>query len=251
MKRAAASLILSLAAFGAQAHPHHDGKLQCEMHSDYTMRMHGKAFVFTSDRDAARHVALGGGRLFVNGDEVRLTPADRERVRRYEAELNRMVPQVQEVVAEATDIAFTALTEVARGFAGNGGQVTVARLERARRDVRADLARRPILITNDDIGDRIIEPLVSEYVPVIAGNAVRETLAVAFSGDARRARDYERRVSRMGSEIERKVDKRAEALEPKVESLCASTRELDRIEDGLALRLADGEPLDLLRTSSR
>jgi hypothetical protein len=250
MKRLAALLLLTLAAAGAQAHPHgRDGKLQCEVRSDYTMRMHGKAFVFTSEREAARHIALGGGRLFVNGEEVRLTPADRERVRQYEAELNRLVPQVQEVVAEATDIAFTALAEVARGFSSDGGQVTVARLEQARREVRADLARKPILINSDDIGERVIQPLVSEYVPVIAGNAVRDTLSVVFSADQRKARDYERRMSRMGSEIERKVDKRAEALEPKVESLCASTRELDRIEDGLALRLADGEPLDLLRTS--
>lgn len=251
MKRIAALLLLSFAAAGAQAHPHgKDKHLHCEIRSDYQMRMNGQAFVFTSRTNDARHVAIGGGRLFVNGEEVRLSAQDRDQIRRYEAELNRMVPRIQHVVAEATDIAFTALTEVARGFSGDGGTATVARLQAAHREVRADLKRKPVTLFNEDeIGERIIEPLISEYVPVIAGGAVRSTLAVVFSGDEKKANDFERRMERMGDEIERKVERRAEALEPMVESLCESTRELDRIEQGLALRLEDGERLDLMRTS--
>ena len=250
MKHVAALLLLSLAAAGAQAHPHgKDKHLECEIRSDYQMHMHGKAFVFTSRTNDVSHVAIGGGRLFVNGDEVRLSAQDRAQIRRYEAELNRMVPKIQHVVAEATDIAFTALTEVARGFSGDGGQVTLAKLERAHREVRADLARKPVMFNSDDVGERIIKPLISEYVPVIAGNAVGTTLAVAFSGDEREIEEFERKMERMGNQIERKVERRAEALEPMVESLCASTRELDRIEQGLARRLEDGERLDLLRTS--
>jgi hypothetical protein len=251
MKRIAALLLLSLAAVGAQAHPHgKDKHLECEVRTDYRMSMRGKAFVFTSRTNDVRHVAIGGGRLFVNGDEVQLTAADRAKVRRYEAELNRMVPKIQHVVAEATDIAFTALTEVARGFSGDGGATTVARLQAAHREVRADLQRKPVTLFNEDeVGERIIEPLISEYVPVIAGGAVRSTLAVVLSGDEKKAHQFERRMERMGEEIERKVEKRAEALEPMIESLCESTRELDRIEQDLALRLDDGERLDLLRTS--
>ena len=251
MKRIAALLLLSFAAAGAQAHPHDEGRnLQCELRSDYTMRMRGKAFVFTRLESPASHVALGGGRLFIDGDEVKLSPADRAQMRRFEAELNRMLPKVQHVVTEATDIAFTALSEVARGFATDGGQATVARIERAHREVRAELKNKPVLLfSEDDVAKRIIEPVVTEYVPVIAGGAVRSALSVALSGDEKKARQFERRMERMGDEIERKVEKRAEALEPLVESLCESTRELDRIEQGLALRLDGGERLDLLRTS--
>jgi hypothetical protein len=250
MKRIAALLLLSFAATGAQAHEPRHRHLQCDLHSDYTMRMHGKAFVFTRDEAPGRHVALGGGRLFVDGDEVKLSPADRAQMRRFEAELNRMLPKVQHVVAEATDIAFTALSEVARGFATDGGQATVARIERAHREMRAELKDKPVMLFNeDDVARRIIEPVVTEYVPVIAGGAVRSTLAVVLSGDEDKAEQFERRMERMGDEIERKVEKRADALEPLVESLCESTRELDRIEQGLALRLDGGERLDLLRTS--
>src|SRR5687768_1865388 len=121
MKRLAALILLSAMAAGAQAHDDdHDG-VQCDVHSDYSMRMHGQAYVFTRDDGPGKHVAIGGGRLFVDGKEVALTRADRERVQRFESELDRMVPRAHEVVLEATDIAFSALTEVARGFAGDGG----------------------------------------------------------------------------------------------------------------------------------
>lgn len=246
MKRAFLAAALSVAFAGAaQAHDTH---ASCDVRSDYDLRLHGKAFVFTRDDGPARHVAIGGGRLFVDGREVALSLEDRARVRRYEDELNRLVPEAQQVVQEATDIAFTALVEVARGFAQDGGQASLARLEAARKRVNAELAARPALIFNDDIGDRVIEPLLAEYVPVIAGSAVSSTLAVAFSGDEAKARDFERRMNRMGEQIERKVERRAEALEPLVERLCERTRTLDRLEKGLAVRV-DGEPIDLLRAS--
>jgi hypothetical protein len=249
MKRAIlATLLLAASAGLAQAHPHSDHTVTCDMRSDYDLRLHGQAFVFTRDDGPAKHVAIGGGRLFVDGKEIALSLEDRARVRRYEAELGHVVPEAQGLAREAIDIAFTALTEVARGFAQDGGDTALARLETARRRVHADLANGPALLFNDDLGDRVIEPLLAEYIPVIVGNAVSSTLAVAFSGDGRKADDFERRMDRMGREIERKVERRAEALEPRVERLCERARALDRLEQGLAVRL-EGEPLDLLRTS--
>ena len=246
-RRLAALLLASLLATGAQAHK--EKHLQCDIDSDYSMRMNGKAFVFTRDHGPARHVALGGGRLFVDGKEVSLSGEDARRVRQFEAELNRLVPEMQFVVAEATDIAFYALTEVARGFNAEGSPATIAKLEAAHKRVRAELKAQPVvLFSKDDVVDRIVEPVVKEYVPVIAGNAVSTALSVAFSGDEKKAREFERRMERMGDEIERKVEKRAEALEPKVESMCDRTVALDRLEGELALRI-DGERLDLLQAS--
>ena len=249
MKRAIALLLLAAIAGTAQAHDRHD-IASCEVRSDYDLTLRGKAFVFTRDDGPARHVALGGGRLFVDGKEVTLSLEDRARVRRYEAELARLVPETQQAVREATDIAFTALTEVARGFAGDDGKASIARLEAARKRVNAELAQRPTMMFNGEIDDRVIKPLVAEYVPVIAGNAVSATLKVALSGDEKKANEFERRMDRMGDEIERKVERRAEALEPLVERMCERSRELDRLEKGLSLRV-DGEPLNLVTTTRR
>src|SRR5688500_13764350 len=181
MKRLAAALLLSAVAAGAHAHDRKN--LQCDVDSDYTMRLHGKAFVFTRDHGPAKHVAIGGGRLFVDGKEVELSAEDRQRVRRYETELTRLVPQMQHVVFEATDIAFSAHTEVARGFAAEDSKSTVAKLEAAHARIKADVEREPIILFSDqDVVDRIVEPVINEYVPVIVGSAVSSTLAVVFSG---------------------------------------------------------------------
>jgi hypothetical protein len=247
MKRVLALSLLALAGL-AQAHDKHH--VQCDLHSDYQVRMQGKAFVFTRDDGPARHVAIGGSRLWIDGEEVALTADDRVRVQRFEARLNAMVPQMREVVVEATDIAFTALTEVARGFANEDSRASIARLEATHRKLQAELQREPVVLFSEDLGKHVIKPLITEFVPVIVGGAVRSTLDVAFSGDERKAQAFERRMDAMGDEIDRKVEARAEALEPKAEALCAGTRELDQLENGLTLRLADGEPLDLLRTSS-
>jgi hypothetical protein len=245
MKRVLALSLLALAG-AAQAHDNH---VQCDLHSDYRVHMHGRAFVFTRDDAPARDVAIGGGRLFVDGKEVVLDADDRVRVQRFEAQLNAMVPQMREVVIEATDIAYTALTEVARGFASDDSRATLARLDASHRQVQAELHRAPVLLFSGDVARRIIQPIVTEFVPVIVGGAVRTSLAVAFSGDEGKADAFGKRMDAMGAEIDRKVDARANALEPKVEALCAGTRELDRLEGGLTVRLANGEPLDLLRAS--
>jgi hypothetical protein len=248
MKRLAALVLLSALATSAQAHE----RMHCDIRSDYSMRMHGQAFVFTRDAGPAKHIAIGGGRLFVDGDEVRLSADDRTRIARFESELNTLLPKAQKVAVEATDIAFAALTEVARGFAADGKSASIAKLEQAHARMRADLARKPLsLFSEEDIADRQVGPVIREFVPVIVGGAVSSSLGAVLSGDEKKIAEFERRMDRMGDEIERKVEKRAEALEPLVESLCESTRELDRIEQGLALRLENGKALDLLRTRSR
>jgi hypothetical protein len=248
MKRVLVLLVLALAGT-AQARVHVDNHVQCDLHSDYRVRMHGRAFVFTRDRAPASHVAIGGGRLFVDGREIAMTPADHARVRRFEVQLRALAPQMHDVVAEATDLAFTVLDEVARGFASDGSAATLASLGEAHARVVGELRREPVLLFDEDLAGRVIGPIVTQFVPAIVGGAVRSTLAVALSGDERRAEAFGRRMDAMGAQIDRKVEARADALEPKVEALCAGTRELDRIEQELTLRLPDGEPLDLLRTS--
>jgi hypothetical protein len=251
MKRMFVPVLSTLLALGAigTAQAHDKRHLECDLHSDYRLQMHRKAFVFTREDGPASHVAIGGGRLFVDGQEVSLDAADRERVRSIEAGLNRMVPQMQQVVVEATDIAFAALVEVAHGFAPTGGRDDgVAELLAAQRHIQAELKREPLMLFGDEVEAKVISPVVTKFVPVLAGNAVRSTLAAVFSGDEDQQHAFEQRMDAMGDEIERKVEARADGLEPKVEALCAGARELDRLEQGLTVR-PGGEPLDLLRTS--
>ena len=244
MQRRLMAMLLALAlAPMAQAK-----NLECSMHSDYHLQMHGQAFVFTRDEGASQRIVLGGGHLYVDGREVALSTADQRRINDYESELRRLLPEARQVATEATDIAFAALTEVARGFADKGDNSTVHQLEQAHRRLRAQLDKDPAFVFNGDIDAEVIRPVITEFVPAITGAAVKTALSVAFSGDEARTKAFEARMDTMGHDIDVKVKARAESLKPLAHSLCQRTKRLDAIEEGLTVRLDDGSSLNLLQT---
>jgi len=245
MQRRILAVLLALAiAPVAQAK-----ELKCSMHSDYHLQMHGQAFIFTRDDNGPAHrVVLGGGRLFIDSREVKLDEVDQRRVNDYEKEMRRLLPEARQVAIEATDIAFTALTEVARGFAEKGDNSTVYQLEQAHRRLRAQLDKDAAFVFNGDIDAEVIRPVITEFVPEITGAAVKTALSIAFSGDEQKSKAFEARMNRMGKDIDAKVKVRAEALEPLAQSLCQRTKRLDAIEGGMSMRLSDGTTLDLLQT---
>ena len=223
--------------------------LECRMHSDYHLQVRGQAFVFIRDDGPAQRVVLGGGHLYVDGREVALNAADQQRIDNYESELRRLLPEAQQVASQAVDIAFTALIEVARGFADNSDSPMVGQLEQAHRRLRRHLDSDAAFVFNGDIDAEVIEPIIAEFVPEITGAAVKTALSIALSGDSAKSRAFEARMDTMGKDIDAKVSARAEALEPLARSLCQRTKRLDAIEGGLTLRLSDGTSLDLLQTA--
>ncbi len=246
------AVLLSLGlASGVQA-----GDLSCDIDSDYDLRRHGRAFVFErQDGDGPKNLALGGGRVWVDGVEAKLSAADHARMRAFEGELNRLLPEVQQVATEAVDIAFTALTEVARGFGAKPEAVT--RMERARERLGTDMLDSEGWLFSSNgrryeagaeaMVESFVEPLVAELVPELVGSAVASSLKVAFSFDETRISEFEQRMERMGEQIEARVEKRADALEARADALCVRARRLDGIERALDYWLADGGRLDLLR----
>jgi hypothetical protein len=245
MKHAMLFSTLMLASAGVQAHPDDHGRhLSCEVGTQYSVRPYRQAFVFRQDKGKPGEVGIGGGRLFIDGREARLTAADHERLRRFEAEGHQLLPQVQQITVEAVDIAFTALTEVARALASDP-KATVASLEAAHRRVRAEMGARPLAVFDDDAMGDVVKPLVSEYVPEIVGGAVSTALKAAFAGEKAR-NEFEARMQRMEHELDVRVDARAKALEPLAERMCERLRRMDAIDDALDFRLPDGQPLRLL-----
>jgi Protein of unknown function (DUF2884) len=220
----------------------------CDIQSDYSLTTYGSAFVFTrDDGKAPRRLSLGGGKLFVDGQEAALTSADQARVGEFEGELRQLLPEVQHVTLEAIDIAFTALTEVARGMSSDPDQA-IAKLENSHRRARKEIQSRPAFVFSKDGDDAlaaVIDPIVSEYVPEITGSAVSLAMKMVFASDAKRA-DMEKRLDRMGEEIDRKVDARADKLEPLAEAMCQRMKRMDRIDNALDYRLPGGQAIELL-----
>jgi len=72
----------------------------------------------------------------------------------------------------------------------------------------------------------------------------------AFGGEMQRD-SLEKRIERMEREIDTRVEARAKALEPLAENMCRRLKRMDALDDGLQVRLPNGEPLQLLRMDPR
>lgn len=253
MRTALSLVILALAAAtagSAQAHPHSrgDNRLSCDVSSNWSVRPYRSAFLFTRE-GAPREVGIGGGRLFVDGAEVRVSAADHARLAGMESEFRALAPEMRQVATEAVDIAFTALAEVARGLSGDPGQ-TVAELEASHRKVRARMERADLALLNEDAVADVVRPILRDYLPDIIGGAVRTAIKAAFS-TGKEAGELQARMDRMEHALDDRVDARAKALEPLAQSMCARLRRIDALDDALEVRAADGSRFDLLEADVR
>ena len=246
MKRLALLLVIGMGtSVSAKAET-----LRCNVESDYAFSQQGRTLVFSRDSAPGKRIMIQDSRLIVDGRDVVLNEHDKQRVGEFENEMRLLIPQAQQVTAEAIDIAFTALIEVSRGLSGVHNNPTVVKLQNARVSLQQSLQKNPALIINNDIEEKIIDPIMTDFVPDVVGAAVRQALSLAFSGDEKKARDFERRMDTMGREIETKVEARAKKLEPLANAMCKRVRNMDRIEDDISVRLVNKEKINLLDTKA-
>lgn len=242
MKRYVLAAAISLgASFSANAET-----LRCNIESDYAFSQQGRTLVFSRDTAPGKRILIQDSRLIVDGRDLVLSDQDKKRVGQFESETRLLIPQVRQVSAEAIDIAFVALIEVSRGLSGVQNSSTVIKLQKAQASLRKSIEKDPAFIINGDIEDKIIDPILTDFVPDIVAAAVRQALSLAFSGDEAKAKAFEQRMDNMGKEIESKVEARAKKLEPLADAMCRRVRDMDRIEDGITQRLSNNEKINLL-----
>ncbi|MGH8108238.1 MAG: DUF2884 family protein [Arenimonas sp.] len=246
MKRLALIVALGLgASFSAHAE-----SLQCNFESDYTFSQQGRTLVFSRDAAPGKRIMILEGRLIVDGKDLALSAQDKQRIVQFENEMRLLIPQVKQVSSEAVDIAFTALIEVSRALNGEQDNPTVKKLQDARVALQQSIANDPALSINEDFGEKVIGPIVTDFIPDVVSAAVKQALSLAFSGDEKKSREFEARMDRMEKEIETKVEARAKKLEPMAQAMCSRVRNMDKIENGITVRLSNKEKINFLDTKA-
>ncbi len=246
MKRLALITALGFASsFSAQAE-----SLKCNFESDYEFSQQGRTLIFSRDAAPGKRIMIQDGRMVIDGKELKLAADDMARIAEFENETRLLIPQVKLVTKEAIDIAFTALIEVSRALNGEQNNQTVKKLQNAQLALHNSLNKNPALIMNGDIDEKIIEPIVTDFVPDVVAAAIKEALSLAFSGDDAKAKAFEARMDKMGKEIETKVEARAKKLEPLAQAMCSRVRNMDKIEDGISVRLSNKQKINLLETKA-
>ncbi len=220
---------------------------RCDVGSGYDLQVNPEVVRFRRGDGTPHEVEMQHGELRIDGRNVELSRADRERIAEYEATVRRLIPQVKAIARDATDIAFTAVGEVAEALAGRDAALH-GRIARLRGDVRAQIdasfEQRP---WRDRDFEALVESTVQELVPAIAANVASVAVKAALAGDEAAARDIERRADRLESEIKARVEAHARQIEARAEALCPIVAQLDTLEQRLDYRLDDGRPLDLVQ----
>jgi hypothetical protein len=224
----------------------------CGLDSDWSLKLSPASLSFEREIDGnASRIELSDGRLTVDGRTVELDGNDRRHLRDYESRVRALVPEAKAIALDAIAIAFTAVDEVARAFAGKdeagyartAEKLATARIT-ARRHVEEAFEGRG---WNDDQVEDLVEQAVQDLVPVLVGEIVSTAVRVALSGDEKAAAELDARAKHLEREIERKVEGRAKELERRAEALCPQLVELDHIEAQLSAELAPGQRFDLIQ----
>jgi hypothetical protein len=257
--RTAILMIVSSALMAATPYAYGETKVSinsrsCSIESQYNLGRYGQAYVFKREQGSVKHVAIGGGQVYLDGKRAALNAADQQRVIQMENQMRLLTPQAQDIAREAIDIAFVALTETAKGIAPEDKSLA-STLEKARTHSQKQVPNITLLVdekvddnTKGDVVSAIIEPVIIEYVPKITGAAISTALGLALGGEAK-AKEFEQRMQAMEKTLEQKVEARAKALEPKAEAFCSGMTQLDDIENRLEFRTKDGKNLELFSVS--
>jgi Protein of unknown function (DUF2884) len=267
MKRASMLLSLTCIALSVAAlmplradAKNRSNTISCNIESNFQPSMKGQAFVFKREEGHPRAVAIGGGRLFFDGQEAKLNAADQARILEMEKQMRQLVPQAQAIALEASDIAFAALIETAKALAPADTKLQ-AELAKARLQSSKAIRAPDFFVNNNNSGDMLdngvveqaIAPVMAQYLTVIAGNTVSEVIAIAVSNDEQaklKGQAFADRMQNMKQILEKEVEKRAEALAPRAETFCKGMKNLDAIENKISYQFPNQQPFELFRIST-
>ncbi len=218
----------------------------CRLDSDYRIAIKTDHIAFERDGARPTRIEMAKGRLRLDDRTVPLSEADAERLRRFERGVRDLAPDVRALAADAIDLAYGAVGEVALALSDDPAPM-LSRLDDARRDLEHRLLGDDERLDIDStLVETAVEAVIGEFVPLLVGQITATAVAAALSGDETRIRDLEARAKDMEARIEDSVERRAKQLAERADALCARLSRLDELDNALDVRLADGTPLNLL-----
>jgi hypothetical protein len=193
-------------------------------------------------------VFLHDGALRVDGKAIAVAAKDAEALRRYEAGVRALMPQVAAIAREGVELGFSAMTTVTLSFAD--GDQRARMLEKLKRK-QVDALRE----IDEGVGaghwssDRMTETVagsVSDSVGELVGSVTSSAVTAALSGDASKVAALQARAESLDKSMDREMNKRSKALEAKADAICPQLNDLAGLQQGWNVRLGNGKPLELM-----
>jgi hypothetical protein len=245
-----AALAFALAATAGQATGFNVNTDTCKQDYstpyDVDVTAAGLSFHRTDGKPA--EVFLHDGELRVDGKAVAVSRADADALRRYEAGVRALMPQIATIAREGVELGFSAMTTVTLSFAE--GDQRGSMLEKLKRK-QAEALRE----IDEGVGaghwsaNRMTETVagsVSDSVGELVGSVTSSAVTAALSGDASKVAALQAWADSLDKAMDREMSKRSKALEMKANAICPQLNDLAGLQKGWGVRLDNGKSLELM-----
>lgn len=242
----AASLAPGLPAHAEGVHLHDQ---KCSFGTDYDVRVQPDGIAFERDDGTPGRVFMHDGALRVDGRAMAVSAGDAARLREYEGQVRRLLPEVAAIAREGVDIGFDALTTVVATFADEPA-------ERSRLTEELNAQHRQALASVDNgLGqgvwrkhsvEDLMEHQVGDAVSTLVGTVTAKAVKAALSGDQSQVAALEARADSLDKSIDKEVNARADRLGARADALCPQLARLDQLQQQFEFRLKDGSRLALV-----
>lgn len=193
-------------------------------------------------------VFLHDGTVRIDGRQATVSTVDADALRRYEAGVRALVPEIAAIAREGVQLGFSAMTTVTLSFAD--GEQRASLLEKLKR--KQAQALREI---DEGVGaghwsnDRMAETVggsVSDTVGELVGSVTSSAVTAALSGDASKVAALQARAESLEKSLDGAMDKRSRALDRRSDRICPQLNDLADLQRGWTVRQPDGKPLELM-----
>jgi hypothetical protein len=245
-----AAIAFALAATAGQATEINFSTDTCkhDYSTPYDVDVTAAGLSFHRTDGAPAEVFLHDGAIRVDGKDITVSRGDADALRRYEAGVRALMPQVATIAREGVELGFSAMTTVTLSFAdGDQRGRMLDKLKRKQAEALREI--------DEGVGaghwssDRMTETVagsVSDSVGELVGSVTSSAVTAALSGDASKVAALQARAESLDKAMDHEMNKRSKALEAKSNAICPQLNDLANLQQGWSVRLGNGKPLELM-----
>ena len=225
----------------------------CHTSSDYDITLTAAALQFERKSAPYQIIEMQRGALSVNRKPLTLSAEDRRHVTAFESKVRQLVPKIKALGQRAVDLMAAAIhEEAARSSPGSASRPELkARVHARAQQLNTRIANsttskewRPEAISGYVAG------MLTDVLPLLTGDLTQKAVDLTMKGDFGGVIALKDQALTLRASLDQRIQARLETLQPEIDKLCPSLRELDRLETGMTQGLPDGTRLNLIKVDS-
>jgi hypothetical protein len=242
----AATLVLSTSAIAHEDHGIHISSDQCQVDFQNDVRITPNQLQITADNN--KQLTIDSfGELYVDGQAISLTHAQKVALASYADSLRVQLPQVANIALDGVKLAGVALDEVAQAFNLQGLDSLNGLMDELHIEISDTFYQQGAFVMGEktfhEFGenfDEKFETHIEESVQSAMMQSIGSILMMVGSEMVSSGGDmesFETRMENMGKQIEEKIELQAKQLEEKANGLCGSFETIANTETELVSQI--------------